>query len=60
MRRSTTGDLVAISVLHWADDDGVPSTAIREISLLRDVAPTCGTIVRRCVPGEAALLVFEF
>lgn len=58
----TTGDLVAIKrIALEADDEGVPSTAIREISLLRDVShPHVVRLLDVVCQEKRLFLVFEF
>jgi len=57
-----TGDIVALKRIRLeVEDEGIPSTALREISLLRELQHPNIVELRDCVQSEGKLyLVFEF
>jgi serine/threonine protein kinase len=61
-RERKTGELVALKQIRLADEDeGVPSTAIREISLLKELSHPNVVTLRDVVYSESRLyLVFEY
>jgi len=65
-RNVLTGEIVALKQIRLdQEEEGVPSTAIREVALLKDLHRSCGhpNIVQlldvRCTPGSL-YLIFEF
>eukprot|EP01017_Pseudomicrothorax_dubius_P046744 TRINITY_DN827_c0_g1_i1.p1 TRINITY_DN827_c0_g1~~TRINITY_DN827_c0_g1_i1.p1 ORF type:complete len:304 (-),score=99.58 TRINITY_DN827_c0_g1_i1:196-1107(-) len=61
-RDKNTGDIIALKKIRLEhEDEGVPSTAIREISLLKELQHPNVVKLKDIVHGEAKLyLIFEF
>mmetsp|Transcript_36367 Transcript_36367/g.85048 ORF Transcript_36367/g.85048 Transcript_36367/m.85048 type:complete len:300 (-) Transcript_36367:390-1289(-) len=61
-REKATGDVVALKRIRLeVEDEGIPSTALREISLLRELTHENIVLLRDCVQSDGKLyLVFEF
>ncbi|KAL3469865.1 kinase-like domain-containing protein [Aspergillus californicus] len=60
-RNRQTGELVALKEIHLDSEEGTPSTAIREISLMKELKHDCIVSLYDVIHTENKLmLVFEF
>jgi cyclin-dependent kinase 1 len=57
-----TGEVVALKRVRWEYEEGIPSTTLREISLLRELSHENIVELKDCVhlEGKLRYLVFEF